>query len=385
MSPAPVGNQPASPNGLGAANRGVVIAVLKSRLRVYLTPEREQQIDDFLAQQGKSVLNDPADALTSKKVFDHLGEVGQEFSNPGTTPPAYFVFKPGTICTLPGRLRVMDDRWVYEPADGSPTLRSPAPAKPQQPTPATAPPPPPPLPDGVEEDEARAILNRVRALSNNRLNANQSNTLSNLLQSPTAGAYLTPSGTIPGYTAQVRSAAVRSDGTIQIAFNMGQLTLDAQGNTVGPIATVATTGPSATAGAPGGLPNVIFTNISLSRGSCTVVMLDAGLGVLLAVFLLVIAILALRQTPGTRRLFVIYAIVKILSSIAAIVALSTLLASLSAGNTANPNVIPLTLPWFTGLCTAAQVLTVIGLSFPIAVLLTLALSKSAREYYRATG
>jgi hypothetical protein len=33
----------------------------------------------------------------------------------------------------------------------------------------------------------------------------------------------------------------------------------------------------------------------------------------------------------------------------------------------------------------AMVLTVIGLAFPVGVLLTLALSRTARDYYRATG
>jgi hypothetical protein len=383
-----IGNEPAGPDGLSPANRRVVIGAMKNRLRVYLTPQREQQIDAFLARHGKAVLSDPSDALTNRKVFDHLAEVGQEYSTPGTTPPAYFVFRGGTICKLPGRLRVMDDRWVYEPSDGSPTLRSPPPGQGETATATgmdTSAPVSPPLPDGLEESEARAILNRVRTLSNGRLNTAQAQALTNLLQSPTAGAYLTPSGTIPGYTAQVRSAAVRSDGTVQITFNMGQLTFDARGNTVGPVASPPAAGSTTSGGAAVG-PNFVFTAVPVNRGSCTVVMLDAGLGVLLAVYLLVIAILALRQSPGTRRLFVIYGVVKIVCGVAAIVAFASIISSFNAAAaTANPNMVPIALPWFTGISTSALVMTVIGLVFPVAVLLVLGLSRTAREYYQATG
>jgi hypothetical protein len=229
------------------------------------------------------------------------------------------------------------------------TLRSPAAPKAddpsQQPQFTTkAPPPPPPLPQGVEDDEARALIVRIRALSNNRLNTAQAQAISALLQSPTAAAYLTPSGTIPGYIAQVSSAAVRSDGTIQITFTMGTLTLDPQGNVVGPIPQIA---PGTASNTTPGTPNLVYTQTGVSRGSCTVVMLDAGIGILLAVFLLVIGILALRQTPGTRRLFLIYATIKIVIAIAAIGAFASIVSALDTAKTP-AGAVPLSAPGAPG-------------------------------------
>src|SRR2546428_651871 len=70
-------------NGLDDNNRAVVIQALRSRMRRPLNEARRQQLDTFLSEHGAQILNDPANALTTQKVVQHLGQVGQEFGSPG--------------------------------------------------------------------------------------------------------------------------------------------------------------------------------------------------------------------------------------------------------------------------------------------------------------
>jgi hypothetical protein len=388
--PAPAADPAAADTGLRAPDRAVVVAAMRNRMRAGpLSAPRERQVHAFLAQHGKSVLDPPGGALTHKRVFDHLGEVGKEYATGGQAPADFFVFKAGPACKNPGRLRVFDDRTVFEPDDRGETLRATAPkdaagdpsatGNPTHPfDPGTG---PTPLAAGLGDDEARAVVSRVRQLSNGRLNGAQATTLMGLLQSSAAGGLLTPSGTIPGYTAQVRSAAAQANGTVAVTFGMGDVTMDAQGNLTHALpppvaATPATTGPTG--------PQFVMGSLGVRKPDCTLAIIDAGLGVLLAIFLLVIAILTLRQSAGTRRLYVIYAVVKIASGVAAIVAFASIVSAIRA-TTQTGNTAIIMGGYFESISRTSLVLTAIGLAFPIGVLATLAFSRQAREYYRTTG
>jgi hypothetical protein len=359
---------PVSPEGLSAAEARVVVNVLRSRRAI--TPARQEQLEAFLKEHGKQLLDDPAGALTSRKVYDHLGEVGQEFANPGQTGADFFVIKAGPLAKLPGRLRVFDDRSVFEADDHSGTLRSAA-AKDAAPKSWADPDDP-----GLDDDGAAAIVNKVRADSRNLLNAAQAETLRATLQSPAYSAWVSPSSTIPGLTAQVRSVVVNLDGSVAIAFTMTRVTLDAQGNVVGgaPVPGAATQ--------PIGAPGVTFGALGVDRRSCSMAVAEALLSALLAVFLLVVSILSLRQSPAARRLFLIYAVVKVLCGVVAIVAFAGILSSLNAGNDSFGYARAMATS-FGGVARVAITLSAIGLAYPLVVLGAMTLSRTAREYYGA--
>ena len=79
-------------------------------------------------------------------------------------------------------------------------------------------------------------------------------------------------------------------------------------------------------------PALSFGTVGVSPTSCALAIGEAVFSALLAVFLLVVAILSLRQTPGVRRLFLIYAVAKILLGVIGIVAFAGIIRSLNGVN-----------------------------------------------------
>lgn len=355
-------------DGLTMEQRTVVIGTLRREMRRPLSAERKRQLDAFLAEHGKLILDiDDSTPLTSQSVTTQLGSIGQEFAAAGKVGPDFFVFKSGK---LPGRLILKDDAAVYKPDDLSPNLTSSA-ASEESESDAV------PSVSGLTPEEASSVIGRIRELSNGRLNSAQAATLNGLLQSPSGANWVTGSSTIPGLTAQVKSAAALSDGTVIITFNMGKLTLDERGNVVGP---VPASPPLPTTSSTTMSSNFFMGTISVSHAACAMAIVDGGLSALLAVYLLVIAIISLRPSGAPRRLFVIYGLAKLACGIIGVIGFSWMMQSLSAsgnGSLAQAMVTP-----FKGMSSAALTLTTIGLAYPCAVLLTLFLSKSARDYYK---
>jgi hypothetical protein len=303
-------------------------------------------------------------------------QAGQEFATTGKAAPDFFILKGNK---LPGRLLLKDDAAIYKPDDYSPTLTSRAKA----PADDVAPPAPAPtfVSGGLDDDQAQAILGRVRELSNDKVTETQLLTLNTLMQSPTGANWVTSSSTIPGITAQVKSAAVRADGTVTITFTMGKLTLDPQGSLVGPMPAAPVQSPTTS---PSASPPFWMGAIGVDKGSCALAIAEAALSGLLAIYLLVIAILTLRQGGSSRKLFIIYGVLKVLCGIAGIVGFAWMMSSLTAA--ADPTGFAQSMvAGFKATSSAALTLTAIGLAYPIAVLMTLMLSKSAREYYNSGG
>src|SRR5204863_6895193 len=130
------------------------------------------QLDHFLSEHGAQILNDPANALTTQKVLQHLANAGQELGTPGRPSADFFVFKSGPLCSFPGRLVVYDQNTVFKPDDGSPSLRCQyKPGETQDPNFQS--PPQPIETTGLDDDEAAAVIAQIRMMSNNRLNAQQ--------------------------------------------------------------------------------------------------------------------------------------------------------------------------------------------------------------------
>jgi hypothetical protein len=373
--PGPVVVAPAqqAANALAESDRVAVMQALRAKR--FVTDERMAQVDAFLREHGKAVFDDSGGGLSIQSITACLGDHGQEFSSGGANGPIFFVFKSAP-CKLPGRLRLFDDRAVYKPDDYSPDLRSSRKLTAETQTPD----PQPIVTSGLDSDQVRAIVGIVQNLSSNHLNPAQSNTLSSLLQAPTYANWLQDSATIPGLTAQVKSAVLADDGSIVITFTMGKLTLDPQGNMVGPmpIMPAATTMPANPMG-----PAWAMGTLSVDHNSCSMGFAEALLSGLLAIYLLVIAIMSLKQNPIGRKFYFIYIAIKVIAGLIAIVAFSGIINSLNASS--GPSMARSASDFFAGTATAAMVFSAIGLAYPIIVFLILTLNKTAKEYYKSAG
>jgi hypothetical protein len=365
-----------SPNGRGPGDVGVVSNVQRSKTARAMSPERRRQLEAFLGEQGKLVFDSPDGIITSRKVFDTLGSVGQEFARAGQTGADYFQIKESPICKLPGRLRVFDDRAVFEPDDHSATLRSAAP-KPSQEEVTE----PVPVDPGLTDEGATAVINQVRTYSRNLLNDAQTNTLRSTLQSPAYSAWVAPSSTVPGLTAQVKSVVVRPDKSVTIQFVTTAVTLDAQGNVVGGPPAVPGGGANPATMPAGSGGTVTLGAISVSKGSCGTALAEAAISALLAIFLLVVAILSLRQSPGVGRLYLIYAIAKLICGVLGVVAFARIINSLSAG-TDTSGYAQTMVTAFGGMARFALGVTLIGLVLPVVILLTFTLNRAVKAYFR---
>jgi hypothetical protein len=365
---------PAGATGLRAADRAIVVDALKRKARRVLTPEREKQLDAFLVEHGRRVFTPPADGLTPKLVADQVARTGQMAGGAD-----YFVFQESDLCPLPGQLTLRDSGAVFAPDDRSGELRSVAKAKAKpangdaggdvDPTQAANDPSATPaeVPDPLDPSQANAVVGRVRQLSNNRLKASQAAQIATLLQSPSSAHWIDNTPNVAGLTAQVGSAIAQSDGSITVNFTNGtSMPLDAKGNLVGPMPPPPAVNPAAVSSAN---PFPAFVGpISVQSGSYTLAIAEAVLSALVAIYLLVISILVLRQTPIGRRLFAIYAAAKLICGVLAIVAFVQIL------NALGPH-------FLRGPITTALVFSVMGLIFPIAVLITLT-SRGVRDYYQ---
>jgi hypothetical protein len=212
------------------------------------------------------------------------------------------------------------------------------------------------------------------------LNQQQIQTLRTQLESSAYEALLQSSSTIPGLTAQVKSAVVHDDGAVTITFAMGILTLDSSGK----ITAANTAYVAPTPGQPN--PNNPFGQTSwgvmtVNNSATTLVAAEAALSFLLAIFLLVTGILVLRQTPAGRKLLLAYALLKLAAGILGIVALAWMLRTITASDANNLGFASNIAKTFKGMGTAALILTCIGLIFPLAVLLILLSSKEVKDYY----
>jgi hypothetical protein len=368
--------KPPSVNALAHSNRTAVVYALS--MKRALSDQRRQQLETFLSEHGKLVFDDTDGGLTSEKISQRLGGAGQEFSN-GKTGPEYFIFKSGPGVKLPGRLRLFDDRAVFKPDDYSPDLRSEAKAADE----TTNAPAQPAVTTGLEDDQVRAVINQIKSQSGNNLNAAQSNTLTTLLQSPSYANWLQDSSTIPGLTAQVKSAAVADDGSVIITFNMGKLTLDPQGNTVGPMpaAPVPATMPSNTHISS----SWAMGTLSVNQTSCSLGLADALVSELLAIYLLVIAIMTLRRNPIARKFYLIYIAIKIIIGVVAVCAFAGIVNSLNATSVSSSmSAAQAVSNVFAGFASAALTFSIIGLLYPIVILLVLMFSKTAKDFYKST-
>jgi hypothetical protein len=375
------GQATAAPGGVGvdgleSRDRRVVVRALKSKMTVRLTAERERQLDGLLAEHGGVIFH--SDGLNQKGVVAHVEQAGRELAAEGKASADFFALKAGPLVDAPGRIVLHDTYALYRSDDGATRLRvdiaDPDAASPQ----VTAYMP-------LTEGEAQAVANQVTALSNGKLNGAQAATLKGLMMSQANSNWISSTTNIPGLIAQVKSAVVRADGTVTVTFVAGEMTLGPGGELVGGIPgglAAAATGPTT---APAMMPPFTGPVIAANRTSYGLVILEAALSAVAAIFLLVVGIFVLRQSPASRWLLLVYAVVKTGLGVLGIVSLSWMMASLDASG-ADPygmsKTLLATLEGFTG---AALVLACVGVLYPVAVLAVVLGSRTVRDYFKMTG
>jgi hypothetical protein len=332
--------------GLDSGARAAVAEGL-SQLQ-FLTSPRLEQLDVLLAKSGRDIFPTLGTAPSAGAVESAILGHGTSLSaDPGAPGSDYFR-------TRAGRFELHDDRAAFYPTRGEIVRVS---------TLTTSNP-------GLNPAQVQAVVRQAQASSGNTLNASQSAALNNLLGAQ--GQQLVSPLTVP--TAIRGVTPLGGDGSVMIQFPNGFATIGPQGQTS------SSTG-SAAAAAGAAMP---FARVRLSGAGLALAWFATLVGGALAVYLFVIGILVLRQSPRGRTLHRLYALVKIPVAILGAAAawwltLSYAEALLAAAGPANP------LAAVSGgaadtIGTQQVVFGVLGLIYPIALLIVLQ-TRAVKDYY----
>jgi hypothetical protein len=305
--------------GLETSARQSIINVL-STLRP-LTDARKQELHFLLAKAGQDMFPSSGGAVDSSTIRTTISASGQ-LPNPSDTDPAP---GPDFFVISGGQIEVSDKRAIFQPSDHSlETIRvSAVPPKddddgssapttsPDSAAPSASPPAslsnslPVPLNSpstnavtALSRQDVQAAMLIVNSQSQHRLTSPQRQAIRTEFASG-SGLLLPPASGIPIRT-QLSTCIVQPDGSVLILTMHGQLQV---GNT-GIIQTKIIY--------PNAGPMIFGTGPkSISLAAVTLVITEGIISVLLSIYLLIIGILTLRQTPRARRLHIIYALLKI--------------------------------------------------------------------------
>ena len=338
-------------NGLSATARRNVADGL-SRV-ANLSAKQLDQLDELLAEEGTNIAP-TATTFTPIQLAATVSRTGHLPFN-GTSGSDYFVLGQG-------RLEISDDRAVFFPIDGSPSLRSNA-----IDIPAAA----VTTPTSLQPDQIRSVIRTINELNGAKVKSAQLPALIQTFQNPGQQIVVpTTDGSDPAW--EITSVVTDSSGSLSINTTHGtmfsSISCDANGNL----------GQSSVSSANIGFAN--FNGPTIDPNAATATLVLTVLQLLLAIFLLIIGILTLRFNPRGRMLHWIYVALKIPLAVGTAVASawmwSTFMRSMPNPNNAAPQGAILTTSISMGAMPA-----VIGAVYAI-VLLFLLMSKSVRSYYR---
>jgi hypothetical protein len=377
----------ANPNGLSPSERRAVAQALEAKSTRALSAERRNQLDQFLLEHGRLLFGGGGGSgqVLSRDVADAVENSGQIAGGAN-----FFILKKAPGCAIAGQLTLRDGGAVFESADMATELRSMRKAKPAGDAGAAADPAvaTPALPGGLpvpgpsivgetlaplDAQQAAAVVAQIRQRSNGRLSPAQASTVARLLTGTSSAYWVANVSTLPGLTVQVTAAVAQSDGSITVDFVNGtSMPLDAAGNLTGPMPPAVSASPGASgASAPFAVPSYLGA-INVTNGAITLAITAAALSGLVAIYLLVLSILILRQSAGGRRMLLIFALVKIVVAVMAITAFTQIYAGVSGHQLHFPVGASLTFAW-------------LGLAFPLGVLAAIYLNKGVREYFGTAG
>jgi hypothetical protein len=345
--------KPVDPLSMPSEDRQTVLRGLAMH-RAISKPRREQ-LDALLLKCGRQIFRLRGSDLTVEVVRQNVNESDQLPDAKGGEGPDFFIVGEG-------RIELADDHAKFAPGNGGEIVRVNAFDSGEQPN----------WQAGLTPPQVKAIIEKVEAQAGATLPAAQKTKLELLLGSP-AQEYFDPAPTIIEATDQIQSVsyynipggAAPGSGRGQLSLTTGQgmIVLDGQGNTINS----ATWGGNAGFGGGGAGINVNMT-------AAVVALVCAGLSLGLAIYLLVIGILMLRQHPRGGRLHKVYAVLKIPVAIAGGIAWIAFWRSIGAG-AGGPGA-----GFTSAMTTAAVIAIVIGCLYPVALLIALH-TRAVWEYY----
>lgn len=354
------------------ADAAVAVNALSPALQ--LDPARTRELDKLLREHGKDVFGEGDDdqQVTALGVRGAVKESAA--AGPAADAPAHFT-------TQFGRVDVYPDHATFAPVDGSPALRTsatepPAPAVPAAttqtdmsvatvvgPGPATQ----PQQGNTLTPAQLKRVMDAVKKQASGSLNAAQLETVRAQLAAPNQQLVVSP-------TAASVTSVMLQGTNVMVQFDGGMLTLGPKGQVV----SLFSYGNMATTGFAAGGPRI-------SGGSAALVMLEAGLSIIAAVYLLVVGILVFRSSFNSPWLLKVFAWVKIVLAIMAGAAVTwmaydftrVMAASVPGGTTPGGPALAFIAMW-------GALLTVLGAAYPIGVLIALR-SRTAREYFNTVS
>ncbi len=323
--------------GLAAADRQAVAEGL-NRVRP-LTPGQVLQLDELLATAGRQVIAtggtvDPAVVAAGVSASGQLNGLGSADQAAGATPNFYLLGN--------GRLELTDGRAVFFPSDGQPAVRAVAYAVP---TPAEGATPP------LSDDALRSVLRTVARLNGSRPRSAQVAAVASFVEGSTQQVIVpTTDGSDPA--AEVTAAATDENGTLTISTAHTGSSYDLSVTAGGQLSAALTP------------PVVPFSGPTVSSGAMGAVLLTGGGQAAVAIYLLIVGILTVRQTRHGRLLHGIYVLVKGVAAAAALVAIAQAAKGVVGGNA------------YWGMMTP----TLVGLVYPVVLVFVLG-SRPVRDYY----
>ena len=335
--------------GLTKANRSAVVEGL-GRSPPPLSAGQVAQLNELLAEDGQAIVGngDPSDPSAM------AGVAAAAVNDRGVIPTLGLQRPPTNYYVLAnGRLEVGEDHAVFFPAGGQPAVRATAYDLPPLPADAAA----PPL---VGDDALRSILRTVARDEGARPSPPQVKAIVDLLRSPAQQVIVPTNGNVDPAVEVTSAQTDADDGSLTIQTQHGINTCDL---TVTPAGQVSAS-----------LSSTSTVKVPPPNATAYRAVLLASLGQLaLAVFLLVIGILTVRQNRLGGRLHWVYVGLKMVVGVLAVAATGWLWQSLSLGATVSGGGYT---PWMLP--------ALVGLAYPVAVAMLL-LSKPVRDYYRAVA
>ena len=341
-------SSPADPLSMPAEDRQTVVRGLAMHRAI--NKGRREQLDALLTKTGRQIFRLRGSDLTIEVVRQNVTDSGQLPDAKGGEGPDFFIVGEG-------RIELADDHAKFVPGNGAETVRVSASDTGEQPN----------WEAGLTPAQVKAIVDKVEAQAGQSLPTTMKSKLEAAISAPGQG-YFETVPTLPEAAGQLTNVSYMVNngvGQLTLQTNQGMLVLDQSGNTV----SSATWGGGAAGGFGG-------PTINLNMNAAVASIVCAVLGLALAIYLLIIGILMLRQHPRAGRLHQIYAGIKIPLAIAAGIAWPMFWMSIGrAGTGMGP-----TTTFTPALITACVVTALVGCAYPIALLIAFR-TRTAREYY----
>lgn len=360
------------PNSMTARERRIVMNGLTKNHN--LSPARRRQLDAILVEGGRRMVFGAGPSLTPDVVAANISDHGSAPAKGDEAAHDFFILGRG-------RLELFDDRAVFIPQDGTETIRTEAP-EPDEGDPMVEEPEPgtnvddesasATQPAGLTPRQVKAVVQHVDSLlkaqastPQRTLNPAQTKTLTARFSDP-QGGFFSPAADLPAARAQVASAYGLPNGTVMVSTQLGTIQVDTAGVVVSSFTQASF---AATRAGMGFQVDELAVLLSL---------LGCLAGFVLSIYLIVAGSLVMRQHGKGGKMHKIYAWLKIPLAIGCAIVWVWMWSSVARGAAQASGV--QSMNWGPRLTIAAIAVALLGVAYPLALLLALR-TRAVRDYY----